>query len=532
MSKKFILLILLSLLFLFSCQKANKNFDLIIRSGKIVDGTNNPYFYADIGIVGDRIEAIGDLSDCQGKKVIDAANLYVAPGFIDVHTHTDRLIDSLTQVKNYLLQGVTTVVGGNCGASRFPLEDLFQKLEKKGIAINFASLVGHNTIRNQVMGPDDRAPSSEELEKMKNLVDQEMRAGAIGLSTGLAYIPGRYSTTEEIIELAKMTAPYHGVYASHLRNQGKGITKAIEEAIRIGREAGVRVELSHIKLANDAVWGRYELITDPVEKARAEGVEVYMDQYPYTATSSGFTSSFSGWVVAGGIEAFAERMKDPAIYEKAKKSLIRRRFTSARGINKIDRIYISYNKNHPEYEGKNLAEILKMLGKEVTVSNAADLVIEMTMHDHPRGIFFQMDEKDVENIMKVPYNMIGSDGKIEVPGVEVPHPRAYGTFPRVIARYVRERKTLSLSDAIRKMSSLPAQAMGFYDRGVLKPGSSADIVIFDFEKIKDNATFANPHQYPSGIKYVIVNGKIAAKDGEVVCENAGRILYGQGKFQK
>ncbi|NOZ62167.1 MAG: D-aminoacylase [Calditrichaeota bacterium] len=529
MFKKITLIFALTLLFLFSCQTNNQTYDLIIRSGKIVDGAKNPFYYADIGIRGERIAAIGDLSDRKAKKIIDAKNLYVTPGFIDVHTHTDRLIDSLTQVKNYLLQGVTTVVGGNCGGSRYPLNKLFEKLEKKGIGINFASLVGHNTIRSQVMGAADRQPSPEELEQMKKLVDQEMRAGAIGLSTGLAYVPGRYSKTKEIIELAKMIAPYRGVYTSHLRNQGKGIKRAIEEAIRIGREAGVRVELSHIKLANDAVWGRYEFITDPVENARKEGREVYMDQYPYTATSSGFSSSFRGWVVAGGTKAFIDRMKNPATYEKAKQGLIQRRFVSARGINKLEKIYVAYNKNHHEYEGKNLAEILAMLGKDKTVSNAADLVIQMTMYDHPRGIFFQMDEKDVQEIMKKPYNMIASDGKIEIPGVEVPHPRAYGTFPRIIARYVREKKVLSLTDAIRKMTSLPAQAMGFYQRGLLKPGCFADIVIFDFEKIKDNATFQQPHQYPSGISYIIVNGKIAARDGKIVFDKAGKILYGNGK---
>ncbi|OQX95004.1 hypothetical protein B6I21_07700 [candidate division KSB1 bacterium 4572_119] len=484
-----------------------------------------------MGIQGERIAKIGNISADQGREVIDAKGLFVVPGFIDVHTHVDRLIDSLGQVKNYLLQGVTTTVGGNCGGSRFPLDELFKKLEKKGVAVNFASLTGHNTIRRKVMGGGDSQATDEELSEMKKLVDQEMRAGAIGISTGLAYVPGRYSTTEEIIELTKSVAPYNGVYATHLRNQGREIDNAIEEAIRIGKEAGVRVELSHIKLSNDAVWGKYEMITGPVEKALAEGLEIYMDQYPYTATSSGFSSSFPGWVVAGGHDDFLKRMNDPVLFAKAKQGLIERRFYSEKGINKINKIYVSNNRNHREYEGKNLGEILDLLGKKRTVSNAADLIIEMQKTDRPRGIFFQMADEDVAEIMKVPYSMIASDGKIEIPGVEVPHPRAYGTFPRVLAKYVRDEGVLTLSDAVRKMTSLPAQAMGFYDRGVLKEGCYADVVVFDLDNIKDTATFQNPHQYPEGINYIIVNGKVAVESNVIINDESGKVIYGKGKLK-
>jgi len=522
------LIIFSILIFITGCIQTKKH-DIIIKSGKIVDGTGNPEFIGDIGIDGDRIVEIGTIPENKGKSIIDAEGLCVVPGFIDVHTHVDRKIASEPTVKNYLLQGVTTVVGGNCGASEYPLSELFTQLEETGIAINFATYVGHNTVREQVMGEGDRAPTAEEIAQMQQLVKQEMEAGAIGFSTGLSYVPGIYSTTEEIIELVKMTSPFDGIYATHLRNQGEHIKQAIEEAIRIGREAGVTVDVSHIKLAEEAVWGKYHLITDPIENAQKQGMRVYMDQYPYTATSSGFTSSFPGWAVAGGHDSLLERLKDPEKYQLIKAAIIERRLTSARGIDKLSTIYVAYNENHHEYEGKNLAEILDMLGREKTVSNGADLIIEMEKTDRPRGIFFQMAEEDVATLMQKPYNMIASDGKIEIPGVEVPHPRAYGTFPRVIARYVRDGAVLTLPDVIRKMTSLPAEAMNFEKRDLLKKGYFADIVIFDLDKIQDTATFENPHQYPEGIKWVIVNGRIAAEDGKVVAKNSGKILYGKGR---
>ncbi len=524
------LLLLAFVVLVFSnCTQSSKPYDIVIKSGGIVDGTGNPVFQGDIGIKGDRIIKIGNIPEGEGKKIIDANGLYVAPGFIDIHTHVDRQIASQPTVKNYLLQGVTTVVGGNCGGSEFPLQELISQLEKSGIAINFASLIGHNTIRQEIMGRDGRAPTAEELSKMKDLVRQEMLAGAIGLSTGLAYIPGRYSITEEIVELAKMIQPFNGVYTTHMRNQGLHIKEAIEESILIGKEAGVPVQISHIKLANDAVWGDYKLITGPIEQARKQGQEVYMDQYPYTATSSGFTSSFPGWAVAGGNEAYVERLQDPDNYQKIRLAIIKRRLSSTKGIDKLKTIYVSRNDNHPEYQGKNLAEILQMLGRKPTVNNGADLIMEMEKLDRPRAVFFQMAEEDVSTLMQKSYNIIASDGKIEIPGVEVPHPRAYGTFPRVLAKYVREQGVLTLPGAISKMTSLPALAMGFNERGVLKPNMYADIVVFNAEEIQDTATFENPHRYPEGIRWIFVNGKIAAQDGRVVEEKSGKILFGSGR---
>ena len=507
---------------------AGERYDIVIRSGQVLDGTGNPWLVADVAIAGGRVTAMGALGAVEAATVIDGTGLVVAPGFIDVHTHTDREIAEQPAVANYLLQGVTTVVGGNCGGSRLPLAELFAKLEATGIALNFASFVGHNTVRRQVMGNEDRPPSAEELEKMQALVRQEMAAGALGLSTGLAYLPGRFSTTEEIIALARATRPYRAVYATHMRNQGEHIRSSVEEAVRIGREAGVVVQISHIKLADELVWGKPQLVFEPVEAARAAGLEVYLDQYPYTATSSGLLSSFPGWAVAGGQEALKERLKDPEQYTRIRAAIIENRFTSERGIFRPAMILIATDRNHPEYQGKSLEQILRLLGREPTVENAADLFIQLQVEDDPQGVFFQMDEADVTTLMRHPLTMIASDGAVQVPGKGSPHPRSYGTFPRVLGRYVREQRVLELPDAVRRMTSLPAQAMGFLDRGVLRPGMAADVVVFDPAKITDTATFEQPHQYPAGVAWVIVNGRVAVRDGTIVDRTAGQVLYGPG----
>ena len=503
--------------------------DFIIKSGTVVDGTGNPGFIADIGIRGDRIAEIGDISDKRGKRVIDARGLIVSPGFIDVHTHTDQGLDSHPEARNYLLQGVTTVVGGNCGGSRFPLDLFFRRIQARGIALNFATFAGHNTIRREVMGDDNRKPTPEELKRMKDLVEQEMLTGAIGLSTGLEYIPGRFSETEEIIALAREIRPFNGIYATHLRDQGEHIRDAVEEALRIGGEAGVKVQISHIKLKVEKYWGKRDMITGPIERARKQGVEVYMDEYPYTAGSTGFTSSFPEWAVTGGHEAFVKQLDDAEQYRKIKDHIIDFRFRSARGIDKAEMITITRNRNHPEYEGNHLAEILDMMGQRNTTSNAADLFIQLEKEDRPGAIFFQADEKDVVALMQEDYCMVGSDGGIAIFEQGVTHPRTYGTFPKVIAKYVRDENHLTLPDAIRKMTSLPAHAMGFAHRGVLRPGMFADMTIFNLDRIRDKATYQEPHQYPEGIHFVIVNGNVAVQDGEIVNKDSGRIIYGSGK---
>ncbi len=521
MIRKFIVLMLALLIGtgLFAAAK----YDIVIRNGRVIDGTGNPYFLADVAIKGDKIVKIGRITE-RGKLEIDAKGMVVSPGFIDVHTHVERRALKAPFIDNYLRQGVTTVIAGNCGSHTFPLRKWFAELENNGIAINYASLAGHNTIRRKVMGLKNALPTKEELDKMKALLEDEMRAGAMGLSTGLAYMPGVYSNTEELVELASVVAKFGGVYATHLRDQGEKIKEAIEEAIEIGERNGITVQISHIKLASEKVWGKYELIIKPVEEARARGVEVYLDQYPYTATSSGFSSSLTAWALEGGIEKLKERVKDPKLKEEIKKVIIKRRLTSIKGRNPLRQIYIASYSLHPEYEGKNLEEILIMQKKKPTVDNAAELILEIVCSGDAQGVFFQMDEKDVHYLFKLPYLMVASDGGVQIPGKGVPHPRNYGTFPKVLGRFVRELKLVPLHEAIRKMTSLPAQAFKLRKRGLLREGMFADVVIFDPEKVIDKATFSNPHQYPEGIEYVIVNGKIVIEKGKRKKVLPGRVL--------
>jgi N-acyl-D-amino-acid deacylase len=511
------------------CPAKKTKYDIVIKGGRVIDGSGNPWYTADIGIQGGKIAVIEpSLDEGEAGKVIQARGLTVAPGFIDVHTHVDSDLLKTPSVENYIGQGVTTVVGGNCGGHEYPLSEFFAGAEK-GIALNIAMLAGHNTIRRKVMGIRMEAPTAEEMSRMKSLLDQEMKSGAIGLSTGLAYLPGVYSKTEELVELAQAVAPYDGIYASHIRNQAEGILEAIQEAIAVGEANGITVFISHIKLADEAIWNRPELVTGPVEEARARGVEVYLDQYPYTATSSGFTSSFPQEVFDGGREKFLERLEDPEIYRKVRTHIIERRLTSRRGINRLQGILIASSEAFPDFAGKNLEQILLLRQKEPTAENAADLIIEIEKAGGASGVFFQMDERDVETLMRLPYIMIGSDGAVQVSGRGFPHPRSYGTFPRVLGRYVREKGVLRLEEAVRKMTSLPAQGLRLKDRGCVREGLWGDLVIFDAAAVEDAATFESPHQLSRGLSCVLVNGEIVFAEGKWTGLLPGRSLYGKGK---
>ena len=509
---------------------SDETYDIVIKNGFIIDGTGNPWFKGDVGIKDKKILKIGSIDGNRARRVIDAQDLIVCPGFIDIHTHCDRRILQVPTVDNYIYQGVTTVLGGNCGGHPFPLSSLFQRLEEKGTSINFGCLVGHNTIRREVMGDKMSSPTRDEMNKMIALIEQEMKAGALGFSTGLSYLPGTYSKTDELIELASAAARYRGIYATHLRDQGLHITEAIEEAIEIGENNNMPVQISHIKLADDAVWNEIEKITKPIEDARQRGAEVTIDQYPYTATSSGLTSSFPSWAFEGGRKEFLKRLEDKKNYQKIKAYVIKRRLTSTKGIDKPESIYIARSSKFPGYEGKNLKELLLLQGKEPTVENAADLIIEIERNGGASCVFFQMDEKDVEALMKLSYNMHASDGGVQVVGKGVPHPRNYGTFPRVIGFYVRKKGIVSLEDAVRKMTSFPAQVLRLKKRGLIKEGAYADLAIFNFNTFEDKATFKNPHQYARGLAYVIVNGEVVVDEGKHTGKLSGMILYGKGKI--
>lgn len=529
MSKKiFHYILLVSFTFLLASCASVQHFDILIKGGTVIDGLGQPGFLADIGIRGDRIEYIGKKKRTSGTTIIDGFGLVVAPGFIDIHTHCDRGILGQPDNKNYILQGVTTVIGGNCGSSPLNIKDYFDQVNKKSISTNIAVYVGHNTIRQKVMGQEDRAPTAEELTKMEDYVQQAMKDGALGLSTGLGYTPGMFSKTEEIIALNMVVGNYNGMYASHIRDQGLSMYESVEEAIRIGREGGTRVQISHLKLSIDKLWGETDQLYRIIEKARNEGIEVYSDEYPYIAASTGLSVIFPPWSLSGG--KLNDHLQNPKTRNRLKKEMFHSgRMKTYRDRDMLSALQIASYRNNPEYEGKTLRDILILRGENPTLENGAELVMEMQSKGGASCIFFLMDEEDVAAIMKYPFNMIGSDGSVIRFDRGVPHPRSYGTFPRILGKYVREDKHLTLEEAIYKMTALPAKSLRFKDRGVLAPQKLADIVVFDPETISDLATFDKPHQYPTGIKIVIVNGIITVSDGTLTENRGGRAIFGPGK---
>ena len=507
--RKFKLLTLLLLIPLaFLASNCSQQYDIVIIGGMIYDGSGESPYEANIGIKGGYIVEIGAIDASQGLTTIDAKGLYIAPGFIDVHTHCDRNLTNpdLKSAQNYLMQGVTTVVTGNCGSGTYEVGKYFSTLEEQGIGLNVIHLIGHGRVRSEVIGSADREPTPEELEQMKQLIAKGMEEGAVGLASGLFYAPGSFAKTEEVIELARVVGEFDGIYTSHIRdesNYSTGLKASIEEAIEVGEKAGVPVEISHIKALGKPVWGMAEEICRIIENAQQRGVKVYADQYPYVASSTGLSSAvIPRWVQAGG--GMISRLKDPELSERIKREVAEN----------IDRrggpetIVISSYRANPEWEGKNLLEISRELNK-----NEVDTAIELVMNGGPGIISFNMQEADVEYFMQKPYVMTASDGSVPELGRGVPHPRSYGTFTRKIRTYVMDKKILSLEQAIRSSSGLPAELLDLQDRGLLKKGFVADIIVFDPNTITDKATFTEPHQYSEGIMTLFVNGNIVIENG-------------------
>ncbi|MFC2166617.1 amidohydrolase family protein [Acidobacteriota bacterium] len=487
--------------------------------GTIIDGSGSPGYQADIGMSEGRIQKIGKLKKAQGLHVIEAEGKYVVPGFIDIHTHCDTGIRDprRKEALNYLSQGVTTLVGGNCGGGSTQVSDYFQKLEEQGVGPNIVHLVGHGTVRQSVMEYADRAPNTEELEKMKSLVERAMLQGALGLSSGLFYAPGSYAQTEELIELCKVVKKYNGIYATHLRdesNYGIGLISAIEEAIEIGEKSGVTVQISHIKALGKPVWGLSQDVCRIIEEARNRGVAVYADQYPYNASSTSLTAAIiPRWVQAGGRlrELLSGSSQLPGIKEEIAENIERRGGTET--------LVIASSRNYSGWEGKNLQDISVSLGK-----NAVDTAIEMVLNGGASIVSFNMTDEDIDYFMAKSWVMTGSDGSLPLFGSAQPHPRSYGTFPRKIRSYVYDKKILSMEQAVRAATGLPSEVLGFSDRGLLMRGFIADIVVFDPNSIQDNATYSDPHQYSSGIVAVLISGKLVIEESEYNGTLAGKPL--------
>ena len=515
---------------------------LVIRGGEVIDGTGSPRFRADVAVRDGRIVAIGEVGTVAGATVVDATGRIVSPGFIDIHSHSDESVLVNSALESTLHQGVTCVVAGNCGGSSAPAlglaaEELDRELaridlhrtwtsfaeyvravEASGMAINFSSLVGHGTLRMCVMGADDRAPTGGELAAMQALLAAALADGAMGLASGLIYPPSAYGTTDELAALCRVVRERGGLYASHIRNEGDDLLAAVEENLEIGRRSGVRVQLSHHKASQQRNWGKVHESTALIERAQDAGVDVCADQYPYTASSTGLAVTIPKWVHAGGAATLCARLADPAVRRR-----IRDEYTETE--RRWSHIVIARARNEPDWAGKTVADLAAAAGRDPLEWTCDALIAHEGAIDI---IHHSMHEDDVRFVLAKPWVCIGSDSRANAPygplAYGKPHPRSYGTFPRVLGHYVRELGVLTLEDAVRKMTSLTASRIGLRDRGVVRSGAWADLVVFDPERIADVATYDDPHRYPRGIDQVIVNGKVALDHDETQPARHGRFL--------
>jgi dihydroorotase/N-acyl-D-amino-acid deacylase len=548
--------VLLESVQILNAQGATAPFDLVITNGHIIDGTGSPWYSGDLGIRDGRVAAIGNLSAAPRKRTIDAAGKVVAPGFIDMLGQSEMTILVDPRLPSKIYQGITTEITGE-GSSAAPLNDAivaadrtefdhyhitpdwrtfrqyFARLEKQGVGINLASYVGATQVRRVVLGDDDKQPTPAQLEQMKSLVRDAMKDGAVGVSTSLEYAPAPYAKTEELIALAAEAGKSSGIYATHMRNESDSVLEAIDEALRIGREAHVPVEIWHIKVAGKNNWGRMPQVVAKINAARAAGADVSADTYAYTAWFNDFSAFIPPWAHDGGAAKLVERLTDPATRERIRKDMLTpsgawdNEWQEIPGPDAI-MIGIVQNPKLLPLQGKRLSEIAKLQNKD-----PMDALFDFLIDDPFAGVaVFGMSQPDVTLALQQPWVSIDNDSSGTAPdgplGQEHPHPRAYGTFPRILSKYVREEKALPLEDAIRKMSALPAQRLRLTDRGVLKAGMWADVVIFDPATVRDRATFDNPNQFSEGMEYVLVNGVPVIDQSKMTGALPGKVVRGAG----
>ena len=506
-------------------QPVDDQYDLVITNARIVDGTGNPWFRGSVAIKDGRIAKVGFFDTSKSKVTIDAKNQIVAPGFIDVHTHVEDIYDSPT-AENFIRMGVTSLITGNCGGSELDIAEFLGRMKQKPLAVNLGTLVGHNTVRAKAMGLGDRIPTADEQAKMDALVDQAMRDGAVGLSTGLEYLPGMFAKTDEIVELAKVAAKYGGVYATHMRNEGMDVKKSIAESLTIGEEANIPVEISHFKISDKTLWGHSDETLGMVRAARAKGMTVTVDQYAYPASSTSLDVRLPNWAVAGGRGEGRKRIADPATREKIVAEM--KQNLKNKGFKDYSFAYVASYRPNPEFNGKNIAEITQIVRSSKKVDAQIDQILEMYDKGGAGMVYRTMSEDDVRNIMHEPFTMIASDSSVREFNVGIPHPRGYGDNARVLGEYVRNQHLISLEDAIRKMTSLPAQTFSLRDRGQIREGFAADLVIFDDATVSDKATFDQPHQYAVGFSLVIVNGQVVFDGQKLTGALPGQPLRGNG----
>jgi N-acyl-D-amino-acid deacylase len=501
-------------------------YDILIRGGRVLDGAGTPWYYADVALNGDRIAAIGRLSDATAKQVIDARGLYVSPGFIDGHTHAGPALQrkELGGATPLLMQGITTAFVNHDGGGPADLAAQRRALEANGLGVNVAQLIGHNSVRIEVLGNDDRAPNEAELARMAALVRRGMEAGAFGFSAGPFYTPGNFSKTEEHVALARVAAEYDGFYTSHVRDEGDytiGVVAAVDEVIRVAREAKLPGIVTHIKTLGPRVWGLSGEIIKHINAAREEGVELFADQYPYEASATALTAALvPAWAQEGGGGALRARLAQAEQFPRIRKEMLENLARRAGPEN----IQIRTFKPDPSLEGLRLDAVARK-----KLIEPVDAAIEIIRAGGASIVSFNMDERDIRAFMTQPWTMTCSDGELVGPGEGVPHPRSYGPFPRKIRRYVLDEKVVSLEQAVHSMTGLPATVFRVRDRGVLRPGTVADIAIFDLAAVRDRATYTQPHQLSEGMRFVFVNGRLALADGKVTATRAGHVLTRGGK---
>jgi len=501
-----------------------QTYDLLITGGMVIDGTGAPAYRADVAITAGRIAAISrtPIDASQGRRRINASGLIVAPGFIDLHAHLEPIL-TMPDAESHVRQGVTLALGGPDGGGASPMGEYLTRVEALKLGMNVAFLTGHNTIRRAVMGTANRAPTPDELRRMQAMVARSMGEGAFGLSTGLRYIPGFYSNTDEVVALAQVAADSGGIYTSHLREEGLGLFEGVGEALEIGRRAHIPVVLTHHKAVGQKMWGKSVVTLAMVDSARRAGTDVMIDQYPYTASSTGLDVLIPPWALAGGDSAFKRRLSDPFLNDSIEKGVLDF-LINDRGGGDLRRVQFSRVSWDSTLNGKTLYDLVVRLNIEPTLENAVPVVIDAVVRGGASTIFHVIDEEDVKRIMAHPQTMIASDGRLNRLGDAVPHPRAYGTFPRVLGRYVREQKVLTLEEAVKKMTSMPATRLGLTDRGCLRAGCAADVTIFNAQQVSDVGTYADPHHYPVGIPWVIVNGVPVVENGAFSAARPGKVL--------
>lgn len=513
-------------------QPASSRYDLLIRGARIVDGTGSPWYRGDVAISGDTIARVAPSIDGTARRSIDGNGLVVAPGFIDIHTHARRGIFEVPTAENYVRQGVTTLMEGPDGSSPLPLKPFLDKLTALRTSVNIGSFVGQGTIRGEVIGEGDRAATPADIERMSQLVEQAMREGAFGLSSGLFYVPGSFATTAEVTALARVAGRHGGIYISHMREEASKVLDSVKETIAIGEQGGLPAQVTHHKVIGATNWGRSVDTLRAIDEARARGVDATIDQYPYTASSTSVQAALlPRWAQEGGRERVLQRLRDPATRAKIRAEtaeIIR----TERGGGDPKNVQLASCGFDRTLAGKTLADIIEMRAEASTsrpvLEQAAEGTLWLVEQGGCQGVFHAIGEEDLVRILRHPTTMIGSDGEVPIFGRDMPHPRSYGTFARVLGVYVREKRTITLEDAVRKMTSFPAQRLSLADRGVIRPGLRADLVLFDAARIRDVATFERPHQYAEGVSLVIVNGEVIFEQGAMTAARPGRVLLGPG----